>query len=108
MRVNERRNLQTEIRKIIDGFKRRLSHIEDAKDVINLKNKELKPRNRNLPGENQVGFTEYVEMQKEENEIDVGLFFGLAEENKIINNQVAVNTLIEEMEKFKNDFFTNG
>ena len=32
----------------------------------------------------------------------------MAEENKIIYNQVAVNNLIEDMEKLKNEFFTNG
>ena len=45
-------------------------------------------------------------MQKEENEIDLGLVFKLAEENNIIYNQVPVNTLIEDMEKLKNGFFT--
>ena len=47
-------------------------------------------------------------MHKEENEIDLGLFFELAEENKIIYNQVAVNTLIEDSENLRNGFFTNG
>ena len=46
-------------------------------------------------------------MQKEENEIDLGLIFEIAE-NKIIHNQVPVNTLIEDMEKLKNGFFTIG
>ena len=49
-----------------------------------------------------------MEKQKEENEIDLGLILELAEENKIIYNQVPVNTLIEDMEKLKNGFFTNG
>ena len=49
-----------------------------------------------------------MEKQKEENEIDLGLFLELAEENKFIYNQVPVSTLIEDMEKLKNGFFTNG
>ena len=36
----------------------------------------------------------------------VGLFFELAEENKVIYNQVPVKTLLEEMEKLKNCCFT--
>ena len=63
---------------------------------------------KNLPVENPFDLTEYVEKQKEENEIDLGLFLELAEENKFIYNQVPVNTLIEDMEKLKNGFFTNG
>ena len=47
-------------------------------------------------------------MQKEENEIDLGSFFELAEEYKIIYNQVAVNFLTEDMEKLKNGSFTNS
>ena len=53
-------------------------------------------------------FTDIVKKQKEDDEIDFGLFLDLAEENKIIYNQTPVNTLIEDMEKHKNGFFTNG
>ena len=45
---------------------------------------------------------------KSDNEIDVGLFFEIAQENKIMYNQTPVNTLIEVMEKLKNGFCTNG
>ena len=38
-------------------------------------NKKIK----NVPSENAYDFTEYVEKQKEENEIDLGLFFELVE-----------------------------
>ena len=54
--------------------------------------------NKQLRKENPFDFTDYVEKQKEENEIDLGLFLELAEENKIIYNQTPVNTLIEDME----------
>ena len=46
--------------------------------------------------------------KKKENEIDLGLFPELAEENKIIYNQVPINILIKDMEKMKNGFYTNG
>ena len=52
-----------------------------------------------LAVENPFDFTEYVENQEEENEIDLGIFLELAEENKIIYNQVPINTLIQDMEK---------
>ena len=58
--------------------------------------------------ENPFHFTECVEKQKEENEIGLGLFLELAEENKIIYNQTPVNTLKEDIEKLRNGFFTNG
>ena len=64
--------------------------------------------NKQLRKENPFGFTDYVEKQKEENEIDLGLFLELAEENKIIYNQTPINILIEDMEKLTNGFFTNG
>ena len=54
--------------------------------------------------ENPFDFTDYVEKQKDENEIDLGFFLELAEENKIIYNQTPISTLIEDMEKLKMDF----
>ena len=47
-------------------------------------------------------------MRKEIDEIELGFFSELAEENKIIHSQLRVITLIEQMEKLKNGFFTNG
>ena len=82
--------------------------MEKLKDEIKLKIKQLKNKTKNLPIKNPSDFTEYVTKQKEENEIDLGLFLELAEENKIIYNQVPINTLVEDMEKLKNGFFTNG
>ena len=85
-----------------------ISHIEEAKDLVERKIKELKRRSKNLPSENPFDFTQFVQMQKEENDIDLGLFFELAEQNKIIYNQVPVNTLMDDMEKLKNGFIANG
>ena len=64
------------------------------KEQVKLKIKELKKKIKNTPKENPFEFTEYVEKQKQDNEIDLGLFLELAEENKIIYNQTPVNTLI--------------
>ena len=89
-------------------MKQIISHIEEVKYRVKLKIKELKKKIRNIPKENPFDFTDIIEKQKEENEIDLGLFLELAEENKIINNQVPTNTLVEDMEKLKNGFFTNG
>ena len=82
--------------------------MEKLKDGIKLKIKQLKNKIKNLPKENPFDITDIVEKQKEENEIDLGLFLELAEENKIIYNQVPIIILIEDMEKLKNGFFTNG
>ena len=49
-----------------------------------------------------------MEEQKADNEIDLGLFLESAEENKVVYNQTTVKTLIEDTEKLKNGFFTNG
>ena len=53
-------------------------------------------------------FTEYIQLKKEEYGIDLGLFLELVEEDKIVVNQTAVNTLIEDMEKLEHGFFTIG
>ena len=82
--------------------------MEKLKDEMKLKIKQLKNKIKSLPKENPFDLTDIVEKQKEENEIDLGLFLELAEENKIIYNQVPINILIEDMEKLKNGFFTNG
>ena len=47
-------------------------------------------------------------MQTEENEIDLGLLFELAEQNKIIYNQLPVKTPKEDIEKMKIRILTNG
>ena len=99
---------KTDLKNKIDAMTQLISHIEDAKDKIKLKIKQLKNKIKKLPKENPFDFTDIVKKQNEDNEIDLGLFFELAEENKIIYNQIPINTLIEDMEKLKNGFFTNG
>ena len=97
-----------DIEKEIEVLDQIILHMEKLKDEVKLKIKQLKNKIKNLPKENPFDFTEYINKQKEENEIDLGLFLELAEENKIIYNQVPINTLVEDMEKLKNGFFTNG
>ena len=108
MRVNELNISNTDHKNKREALKQIISHIEQAKEGVKLKIKQLKTKIKNIPKENPFDFTDYVEKQTEENEIDLGLFLELAEENKIIYNQTPVTTLIEDMEKLKNGFFTNG
>ena len=46
--------------------------------------------------------------QEQENEVDLGFFLEISEEDNIIYNQVPLYTLIEDMEKLKIGFFTFG
>ena len=105
LRLIELKNSKTDLRNKIDALNQKITHIEDAKEQVKLKIKQLKNKIKKLPKENPFDFTDIV---KEDNEIDLGLFLELAEENKIIYNQTPLNTLIEDMEKLKNGFFTNG
>ena len=41
LRVNELKSLKIEVRNIIDAVKQIISHIEEAKDLVNFKIKEL-------------------------------------------------------------------
>ena len=108
--VNKLNTSKTDLRNKIEALKQMISHIEEVKDGIKRKIKQLKKKikNSSLPVENPFDFTEYVKKKKEENEIDLGLFLELAEENKIIYNQTPINNRIEDMEKLTNGFFTNG
>ena len=108
LRLIEKKNSKLDLKNEINALNQIISHVEDVKKEVKLKNKQLKNKFKNIPKENPFGFTDIVEKQKEENEIDLGLFLELAEENKIIYNQVPINSLIEDMEKVKNGFFTNG
>ena len=79
-RINELKNLKTDHRKKIDTLKQIILHIEEVKDEVILKIKELKKKIKNIPKENSFDFTDYVEKQKEDNEVDLGLLLELAEE----------------------------
>ena len=108
MRVNKLNISKSDLKNKIEALKQIISHIEEVKDQIEIKIKQLKKKIEILPVENPFDFTEYIEKEKEENDIDLGLFFELAEENKIIYNQVPINILIEDMQKLTNGFLTNG
>ena len=100
-------NSKIDIRNKIDALKQTISLVEEVKDQVKLRIKRYK-KIKNSPTENPFDFTEYVKGQKEDDEMDLGLFLELAEESKIIYNRVPVNFLIEDMEKLKNLFFTNS
>ena len=85
-----------------------MSHIGKVKCQVKIRIKQLKMKIKNLPSKIPFKITECVGKQKEDKENDLGLFSELAEENKNIYNQVPVNTLIEDMEKLTNGFFSNG
>ena len=108
MRLIELKNSKTDLKNKIDVLNQIISRVEDMKEEVKLKIKQLKNKIKKLPKENPFDFTDTVEKQKEENETDLGLFLEPAEENKVIYNQVPVTTLIEDMEKLPNGFFTNG
>ena len=108
LRLIEIMNSKIHLKNETDALNQIISHVVDVKEGVKLKIKQIKNKIKNLPKENPFDFTDIVEKQKEENEIDLGLFFEIAEENKIIYNQVPINILVEVMKKLKNGFFANG
>ena len=108
LKINKLKLSKIDIKNEIEALDKIILHMEKLKDEVKLKIKQIKNKIINLPKENPFDFTDIVNKQKEENEIDLGLFLELAEENKVIYNQIPINTLIEDMEKLKNGFFTNG
>ena len=108
MRLIEIKNSKIDLKNKIDALNQIISHVEDVKEEVKFKIKQLKNKIKNLPIENPFDFTDNVEKQKEQNKIDLGLFLELAEENKIIYNQVPIIILIEDMQRLTNGFFTNG
>ena len=103
-RLNELKFSMTDVGNKIDELKQIVLHVEVVKEQVNFKNKEIKNKIKKIPKENPFDFTEFLEKQNEDFEIDLSLFLNLAEELKIIYNQTPVNTLIEDMEKLKNGF----
>ena len=108
LKINKLKFTKIDIKNEIEALKQIISQIEEVKEGVKLKIKELKKKIKTIPKENPFDFTDILQKQKEDNEIDLGLFLELAEENKTIYNQVPINILIEDMEKLKNGFFTNG
>ena len=64
-------------------LKQIIFHIEEAKDQVQLNFKEVKRKNKRLPSENLFHFTEFLEKQKVENEVDLGLVLEIAEKKQI-------------------------
>ena len=100
------KNSKTDLRNKIKALKEIGSHIEEVKDQVILKIKQLKKLKTFL--KKTCLILQTMLRRKKEHEADLGLFLELAKENKIICNQTPVNSLKEDMEKLKNGFFTNG
>ena len=83
LRLIEIKNSKFDLKNEINALNQIISHVENVKEEVKLKIKQLKSKIKNIPKENPFDFTDIVNKQKEENEIDLGLFLELAEENKI-------------------------
>ena len=108
MRLNVLKISKTDVKNTIEALNQIISNIEEVKDEVKLRIEHLKKKIKKLPIKNPFDFSDYLNKQKEDDEIDLGIFFELAEENKIVYDQAPVNTMIGDMEKLKNGFFTNG
>ena len=62
----------------------------------------------NSPSEKPFDFTDLIERQKEEFDTDLDLCFQVAEQDKLIYNQTPRKTIIEDIEKIRDEFFTFG
>ena len=74
MKLNELMNSKTDFKNKIDALKQIISHVEEVKDQVKLKIKQFKKKIKNIPKENPFDFTDFVKKQKEDDEIDLGLF----------------------------------
>ena len=81
-RFNELINIKTDLKNKKEALNQLISHIEEVKDEVKLKIKQLKKKIRKLPIENPFDFTGYVENQNKKNEIVLGLFLELAEKKQ--------------------------
>ena len=108
LRIFELDNSKTELKYKKDASKQIISHVEEAKELVKLKIKELKRKNKKCGSKIPFEYTQYHEKQKEDNEKDLGFFLESTEESKIIYNPTPVNLLMEEMEELINGFLPNG
>ena len=95
---NEIKKIETDLENKIEAINQIISHIEEVKNEVELKIKQLKKKTKKLPIENPFDFKEDAENQNEASEVDLDLFLELAEEDKILYNQVPVSTPIEDMD----------
>ena len=73
LKINKLKFSNTDLKNKIDAMTQIISHIEDAKDKIKPKIKQLKNKIKKLPKENPFDFTDIVKKQNKDNEIDLGL-----------------------------------
>ena len=62
--------------------------MEELNKTIKLKVKKLAKKIKNLPKKIPFGFKDYLEKQREQNEIDLCLFLEPHEERKIVYDQI--------------------
>ena len=92
----------------MERLKQTTLEIEKLNETKKLKIKEITKKNINIPQDNPFGFLEYLERQRQENGVDLGLFLELAQKGKIVHNHAPVNTPLEDIEYLRNGFFMNG
>ena len=64
MRLIQIKNSKIDLKNKIDALNQIISHVEDVKEEVKLKIKQLKNKIKNLPKENPFDFTDIVEKQK--------------------------------------------
>ena len=84
----------------------KISELEEKAPSKRTRIKELKEKSKKTSLQKPV--TEYLQTEKEEDEIDLGLFLFLGEEDKRVDNQTPVNTFIRDTENLRIGYFTNG
>ena len=64
LKINKLKFSKIDIKNEIEALEQIISHIDDAKDGVKLKIKELKKKIKNIPQENPFDFTEYIKSKK--------------------------------------------
>ena len=64
LKVNKLNISKTDLKNKIEALKQIITHIEQVKEEVKLKIKQLKKKIKNIPKENPFVFTDYVEKQK--------------------------------------------
>ena len=87
LRLNDIKDRKNKSKNKVEILKHTMLEIEELNNIKQPKIKELRKTIKNLPTENRFDFTKFVGRQREEYEIDLGLFSETALEGKIVYNQ---------------------
>ena len=101
--MDELKNSKNQNRINLVEVKRELLETEEKTQLTRIE-KKFKKLTKCLLSEIQLDFTDLNERRKQEDGIDLGLFFELAEEHEIVFNKIPVNTLIEDLGTLKDGF----